>query len=128
MLGMSSILEPLRLPASPESARVARNAAEGIALGAGSDEERAFDVAVVTSELVSNAARVASETVVVRFEVKGRSMRIEVDDDGAGRPKIIEGSETGGFGLRLVDELSSRWGWVVDLGTKTVWAEVDDIR
>ena len=125
---MSSNSDPLRLPASPESARVARQAAEIVARSAGADVERSFDVAVVTSELVSNAARVASETIVVRFEVSGTAIRIEVDDDGAGRPRLIDGSESGGFGLHLVDRLSSRWGCVVDFGTKTVWAELDDLR
>ncbi len=124
---MSPSIDRLRLPASPDSVRVARNVAEEIALRAGSDVERALDAAVVTSELVSNATRVATMVVVVRFALGATTLRIEVDDDGLGRPHLIEGSENGGFGLRLVDQLSARWGCDVHPGAKTVWAELDGI-
>jgi anti-sigma regulatory factor (Ser/Thr protein kinase) len=122
---MSPSIDRLRLPASPDSARVARNVAESLALRAGSNIEQALDAAVVTSELVSNAVRVASAAVVVRFALDGHTLRIEVEDDGVGRPHLIEGSEDGGFGLRLVDQLSARWGCDVHPGAKTVWAELD---
>ena len=123
---MSSNIEPLRLPAHPDSARVARNVAETISIRAGSNAERALDAAIVTSELVSNAARVAT-VVVVRFALDGTRLRIEVDDDGVGQPHVIDGSENGGFGLRLVEQLSSQWGCDVRPGVKTVWAELDQI-
>ena len=123
---MSSDFESLRLPPGPIVRARARDAAETIARRAGANAERALDAAIVTSELVSNAARVAT-VVEVRFALQGPVLRIEVDDDGEGEPHLIDGSENGGFGLRLVEELSSRWGCDIDRGTKTVWAEVDHI-
>ena len=123
---MTSHLDPLHLSANVDSARLAREVARSIALRAGADARRALDAAIITSELVSNAARVAT-AVDVRFSLDGPVLRIEVDDDGIGQPHLIDGSENGGFGLRLVDELSSRWGCDLGSGAKTVWAEVDQV-
>lgn len=86
-------------------------------------------VALLASELVANAVRHAkAATVAIRCEVTASHVRVEVIDDGPGfdpgslpaRPR-----RPGGWGLRLVDELASRWGTTgAERGTR-VWFEVD---
>ena len=86
-------------------------------------------VALLASELVANAVRHAgARTVAIRYEVTPAVVRVEVLDEGpgfnpadhhpvAGRP--------GGWGLHLVDEMSSRWGVAGTGGGTRVWFEVD---
>ncbi len=85
-------------------------------------------VALLTSELVSNAVRHArAKTIAVRFEVLAARVRVEVVDEGDGfdpsRPRPVAG-QPGGWGLHLVDELSSRWG-VAREPRHEVWFELD---
>jgi anti-sigma regulatory factor (Ser/Thr protein kinase) len=115
----------MRLPARPDSARIARNSTEVLALGNGVDQERVSDLVLVVSELVANAVVATTNAeVAVRIGIVGRVFRVEVDDNGPGRPHYIESSEKGGLGLRLVDRISTRWGFDFNHSDKTVWAEV----
>jgi anti-sigma regulatory factor (Ser/Thr protein kinase) len=83
---------------------------------------------LLLSELVSNAVKHAdAASIAVRFEVMKAYLRIEVADDGPGfglREPVPEPGGIGGWGLHLVDELSSRWGVVDGSGTR-VWFEID---
>jgi anti-sigma regulatory factor (Ser/Thr protein kinase) len=85
-------------------------------------------VALLTSELVSNATRhAAAETIELCFGVAAGHVRVEVADTGAGfggwlRPP--EPGRVGGWGLYIVDELASRWG-VMEGGGTRVWFEID---
>lgn len=93
----------------------------------------AEDSELVLSELVTNALRVPApgdRLVGVRIVCRGRGklLRLEVSDAGAGRPEVQRPSEmdAAGRGLLLVETLAHRWG--VDerqagIG-KTVWAEL----
>jgi anti-sigma regulatory factor (Ser/Thr protein kinase) len=87
-------------------------------------------VVLLASELVSNAVTHAgAEWIPIRFEVTPRQVRVEVADDGRGSgsaPRAIrpDATRTGGWGLHLVDELSSRWGVMEGDGTR-VWFELD---
>jgi anti-sigma regulatory factor (Ser/Thr protein kinase) len=85
-------------------------------------------VVLLASELVANAVQHAgSDWIPIRCEVLPAVVRVEVFDDGNGftpdpvRP--VRGL-VGGWGLHLVDELSSRWGVAGGGGTR-VWFEVD---
>jgi anti-sigma regulatory factor (Ser/Thr protein kinase) len=85
-------------------------------------------VVLLASELVANAVKHAkAELVAIRFEVIPRHIRVEVSDEGPGfapDPVELDPSGVGGWGLHLVDELSSRWG--VDEGEGArVWFEID---
>ena len=85
-------------------------------------------VVLLASELVANAVRHAdSNSIAVRFSVASDSVRVEVADQGPGfdpRGAAREERDAGGWGLRLVDELASRWG-VVDGQGSRVWFEID---
>ncbi|MFF3313450.1 SpoIIE family protein phosphatase [Streptomyces sp. NPDC002952] len=84
------------------------------------------DVALMVSELVTNAVRFASGPVTVRLIRAGHGLLCEVGDTGNGRPHLRRGDllDDGGRGLQIVHRLTTRWGvrWT-DTG-KVVWAEV----
>lgn len=81
----------------------------------------------VTSELVANAARVATVPVVLALELSAEQLLISVWDNGPGRPRVLPyrpGVSERGVGLRLVKQLSSQWGWTEHQGGKWVWARL----
>jgi anti-sigma regulatory factor (Ser/Thr protein kinase) len=87
---------------------------------------------VLVSELVTNSVVHAdvsdSQTLILELTSTSSRLRIAVTDPGSElEPRVlpIDLRASGGFGLRLVDELSSAWG--VDrenAGSTTVWCEV----
>ncbi|WP_329497335.1 ATP-binding protein [Kitasatospora herbaricolor] len=89
--------------------------------------------ALVIGELVANAvvhARVSpGREIAVRLEMVHGHLRIEVHDASNERPGIRRSTgldDVSGRGLRLVEELSSEWGWgprPEGIG-KIVWALV----
>ena len=86
------------------------------------------DVQLLVSELITNSVKYGADGAV-RLQVEAadeRRLRVEVVDQGAGfvpvrrtRPK----DDVGGWGLHLVQTLSSRWG--VYEGSTHVWFEID---
>lgn len=85
-------------------------------------------IVLLASELVSNAVKHADAQLIgVRFQVLPQSVRLEVADAGPGFGQGGAGADplaVGGWGLHLVDELSSRWG-VADESGARVWLEID---
>jgi anti-sigma regulatory factor (Ser/Thr protein kinase) len=85
-------------------------------------------IVLLASELVANAVKhAASGLVRIRFQVVPQRVRVEVEDEGSGftpGPTAPQPGTIGGWGLHLVDELSSRWG-VVDGASSRVWFEID---
>jgi len=60
-------------------------------------------------------------------EVSETALRIEVADAGEGfvpKPRDLDRSRPGGWGLYLVDQLADRWGVRRD-NLSRVWFEVD---
>ncbi|QXJ20762.1 ATP-binding protein [Actinomadura graeca] len=88
------------------------------------------DLVTVGSETVCNAiAHTASGKggrVTISLLAGGDLYRLEVADDGADgrrpRVRVADGAE-GGRGLRIVEALSSRWGFWADGHRTVVWAE-----
>ena len=90
------------------------------------------DVAVLlTSELATNAVRHADGDLRLRVVRRPGGLRVEVHDrDATALPRLgarPEGQDLaeGGRGLRLVAELSTRWGVETIAGGKQVWFELD---
>jgi signal transduction histidine kinase len=85
-------------------------------------------IVLLASELVSNAVKHAkAELIGIRFEVLPRSVRVEVADAGPGFehvPLVHDPDGVGGWGLRLVDKMSTRWGIAAKPGAH-VWFEID---
>lgn len=98
----------------------------------------ADDVVLICTELVTNAVLHGcfgfppGITVQVTVMWSDVQLRLDVRDPSGARPKEREfsASRTSGRGLRLVDELSDRWGVETDPSGsgKTVWTELDAPR
>ncbi len=84
------------------------------------------DILLLTSELAINAAEHAHSPMDVKVEYwPGRLVRVEVHDEGEGKPEArwpAEFEETG-RGLALVELLSESWGVIQCDAGKTVWFE-----
>jgi anti-sigma regulatory factor (Ser/Thr protein kinase) len=87
------------------------------------------DAVLLVSEIVSNSVRHASldESDAIEVRVRGSDSMLHVDviDPGPGfDPERVEASEReGGWGLRLLDQLATRWGVERNDVTK-VWFEL----
>lgn len=83
---------------------------------------------LLVTELVSNGVRHARTALELVLTFDGACLRIAVTD-GDPRPPVTgppRGLRTGGWGLALVDALSTEWGTDVnDAQGKTVWFEID---
>jgi anti-sigma regulatory factor (Ser/Thr protein kinase) len=121
------------LPSRPASFVEARRFVRDTAAGSAS-RQVLDDAMLLTSELVTNAVRhaghAAEDPIEVTVSLDQRSLRVSVRDRGPGfDPDELDArSDEGGWGLDLVEKLSSRWG--VDrgeLGTD-VWFEMDLIH
>jgi anti-sigma regulatory factor (Ser/Thr protein kinase) len=89
-------------------------------------------LALLLSELVTNAIQYggagAHETIQVRLASTPKKVRVEVYDPGSpdGVPRDRLETETGGFGLLLVDRLADGWGrQELGSGGSLAWFELD---
>jgi anti-sigma regulatory factor (Ser/Thr protein kinase) len=119
-------LEEIRqLPSAPASASTARRLVQRVAaLALGSD---LTDVAtLLVSELVSNAVLHAQTEITITVRLSPSHLRVEVTDTNPSIPRAKSYSElsTTGRGLRLVDQLSDRWGIDIASPGKSVWFEL----
>jgi signal transduction histidine kinase len=84
------------------------------------------DVELVVSELVTNAVRASSPTVLVTIESTGGKVVVRVADQADGWPEQREAGihDPGGRGLPLVSAVSQSWGVRMAATGKVVWAEL----
>ena len=106
------------LPRSPDSVSVARRLVNGHTTSLGAEQRE--DAVLMVSELVTNAVVHGVGAISLRIDVEADAVRIEVADDGnvALAPSPEPGAH-GGWGLRIVEQLSDDWG-VLEGSTK-VW-------
>jgi two-component sensor histidine kinase len=110
---------------------VARRRLVSDLIAAGIYDSAVCDVALVLSELSSNALRhgapLSGAKLRLAWRIRAGCVQVSVSDGGGPtRPELGEPTQgaTGGRGLRIVEKLSARWGASSgDEGT-TVWAEV----
>jgi anti-sigma regulatory factor (Ser/Thr protein kinase) len=96
--------------------------------GAGASAADADAVAVVTSELVTNALMYASRPFSVAVDIGSDRTRVEIWDSSPAQEaripaKIPSPDDVGGWGLAIVNRLSDAWGICRADGRKYVWAE-----
>ena len=118
--------------AGPSAAAAARNAL--VALEGRVDDRLLGDVRLLVSELITNSVRHSSvkpdDCVHMSVAVTENALRVEVADPGDGfepKPRDLDRTRPGGWGLYLVDQLADRWGVVRDHFTR-VWFELDADR
>jgi anti-sigma regulatory factor (Ser/Thr protein kinase) len=87
--------------------------------------ERRQEIALMVSELATNCVRHAATGFTVTVHVDDGSLRVEVADDGSGRPRVKspEPTEVSGRGLRIVQDLADSFGILDgrDASGSTVW-------
>lgn len=105
----------------PSAARTARSF-----VGGHVPDDMRSDVELITSELVTNSIEHARTPLTVRVQANKRQVRVEVADSSAvvpALPEFVVDAERG-WGLRLVELLSDRWG-IEPMGQgKRVWFEI----
>jgi two-component sensor histidine kinase len=118
----------LRLEPDVEAAGKAREALEQ--LEEHIEEGVLQDMHLLVTELVTNSVRhadaAADEPVHVEVSVGGDRVFVAVEDGGRGfepSPRSADSPRDAGWGLHLVERLSSRWGVTGD-GRTRVWLEL----
>jgi two-component sensor histidine kinase len=116
----------LRLEAVPASVRSARVfVTESLT---GFPRETVDRVVLMASELATNSIVHAGTDFTVTLTVTGAVIRLEVEDDGGGRPRLKAPGPTDphGRGLRIVDQLATDWGSDEATGTdgKRTWFQL----
>jgi anti-sigma regulatory factor (Ser/Thr protein kinase) len=116
------------LPVEPTSAAVARHIVAEL-LGAWGLRRFVDDLQLIASELVTNVFLHTPKADSVELELLGFDdrVRVSVADGSTIKPVIkeLDPSTPTGRGLRLVQELASRWGYEEHQGGKRVWVEID---
>jgi two-component sensor histidine kinase len=110
----------IKVPARPESVAATRRAFAEID---GLPKHREDDLALIISELVTNAIRHAGlgpeDEIEIVSDFRGDGVRVTVHDGGKGFLRGSRGS-VGGWGLEIVEQLSDDWG----LEKGAVWFEL----
>jgi anti-sigma regulatory factor (Ser/Thr protein kinase) len=120
------------LPDAPpgyELVTAARHWIEDQMIGAGRSRSHCLALALITSELVTNAVMHATGPIFVGVDASEEQTRVEVWDatpqiDSTPRHRGASDGEVGGWGLALVSRLSDRWGTSRNETGKCVWSEV----
>jgi len=117
----------LQLPASTSAPGRARQACEDIVAFGRVPADRARDLRLLVSELVTNSVRhVGRGSIRMRAELADDRVRFEVRDDGPGIDGTAQAAAplgTSGRGLALVDRIADRWG-AEAAGESCVWFEL----
>jgi anti-sigma regulatory factor (Ser/Thr protein kinase) len=84
------------------------------------------DLALVVSELVTNAVLHGTGDVTLELTVDENAVRVEVHDESPGEVGAMERppQAESGRGLLLVSRLATRWGTRSAGGGKVVWADL----
>ncbi|MEV6994402.1 SpoIIE family protein phosphatase [Streptomyces sp. NPDC093228] len=112
------------LPAEPEAAPFARAAVRRQLDTWRVDEDTAFTMELIVSELVSNAVRYGASPIRLRL-ILDRQLTCEVSDSASSGPHLKHArtiDETG-RGLFIIANVADSWGTRYDSGGKTVWAQ-----
>lgn len=132
--GRSESVYRRRLPSRPGAAPEARRAIEGLGL----PEEERDKLALIASELVTNAVRHAGgaqhdpasldrsiDLVLTRTDA---STRLAVRDEGSGftPPEEPRRTPDGGLGFVIVEALTDAWGVICHDCGCTVWCTLPD--
>ncbi|WP_416973919.1 ATP-binding protein [Streptomyces sp. 4F14] len=137
-LGLAPV-EPVRLPpattltlpgADLASARRARHHIRTAAETHRLNSPHAYDLEIVTGELVANALEhTKSSVITLTCTFTPTAAVLTVTDEGDGRPfltcPVLTQDEEHGRGLLIADAIANRWGTCRTRRGLMVWAEVE---
>jgi anti-sigma regulatory factor (Ser/Thr protein kinase) len=113
----------------PEATAI--RAARRLLLREGLDADLQHTVCLLASELVTNSVRHGklkeTDRILLAARLTPEFVRVEIRDPGPGFDADVR-HETTGYGLRMLDMLSSRWSVDRDDNGCRVWFEVDRRR
>lgn len=120
---VSSAQQHLSLPADPASVPLARRFAVRQARDHGVAEDVCDSLALLVTELTTNAVLHARTPVSLRVEVTDTAVLVGIDDGDSRIPqqRVSDDDATSGRGLALVAALASEWGTRRHEGGKVVW-------
>jgi len=115
----------VELPRNPQAPALARRALAD--LDGRVDPSVLPDVRLLVSELITNSVKYGGEGPI-RLEVRASDARLraEIIDQGVGFTPVERDDDldrVGGWGLHLVEQLTSRWGTYE--GSTHVWFEIE---
>jgi anti-sigma regulatory factor (Ser/Thr protein kinase) len=115
------------LPSTAGSPREARTFVAAALDSWGVSGDRAGDVVLAASELVTNAFEHGSGGIAVRLRLSGRCVLVEVRDSSPADPVLRPPAPDSvrGRGLPMIPALSSAWGHRRAGDGKWVWAEFE---
>ena len=113
----------LVLPSDAATPRAARRAVADLF----GDHARCGELLLCVSEVVTNAVLHARSAATMTVRRTADVLTVEVKDDDPTPPVRRQFSETAttGRGLRILDELTVRWGTRPSNGGKVVWFDFD---
>jgi len=113
-------------PATPGRARTWALGNIRAALGDNAGGLLLDDAALVISELMTNSLRAGARTAVLTLSLDPGWLRVAVQDDVRGRPRLLapEPGDLHGRGLHIVAALASDWGFTRLPRGKEVWANL----
>lgn len=88
-------------------------------------EETAQRVLLVLSELATNALKYGSQPVTASLHAVDGGWLVDVQDANWRTPpgsRARDDQRPGGYGLRILDAVTTAWGWYPGDGVKHVWA------
>ncbi|MYS84762.1 hypothetical protein GTZ85_32230 [Streptomyces sp. SID5474] len=93
----------------------------------GWDEDRVASAVLVVSELLTNAQLHTDGEVVLTLRRTRRGVRLSVADTDPRMPtrRDTGPNHEGGFGLHILDTITTGWGVRTRRAGKTVWADID---
>ena len=119
-------VDRLTVPSLPASIASVRRFALGVCRTHQASDEACDAVALLVSEVATNALVHGTGNVQVQVSAAGGVLRVEVTDDSPElpRPRAAGLLEEGGRGLALVASMAKNWGVRREGGGKVVWFEV----
>jgi anti-sigma regulatory factor (Ser/Thr protein kinase) len=117
----------MALRADVVSARLARERVMDL-IGSVASPEQCGIIALIVSELVTNAVLHGREPIRLHVQIDTEVLRLGVSDGAstgaAVAPRPCSTEEDGGRGLQIVETLALRWGVTANDHGKTVWATI----
>jgi signal transduction histidine kinase/DNA-binding response OmpR family regulator len=116
----------MALEPTPESASMARQAVKATLSRWKADSDTISNVALVATELVTNAIRHGSAPIQIHVRLDEAGIVVEVSDGAHGRPlaRNLDPSSIDGRGLHLIDAVGTEMGSRTIGAGKAVWCLV----